>query len=388
MTPAARHAAAIDILNIWREGQPVEAALTGWARASRYAGSKDREAVRDIVYTAVRRARSASRLGNGSGGRAMLVGLARADGEAPQGWTGETYTPVPLNEAETALCEAEMPALSRGEALDCPDWLLPLFDAALGPDADATLDLMRNRAPVFARVNVAKTTPSEAIAELESGDIAAQPHALAETALEITRNPRRLRNAAIYTEGRVELQDVASQAVASEFARIVPAGAETLDYCAGGGGKALALAALGLKVTAHDVNPARMRDLPSRADRAGASIASLPAGATGTWPCIFADAPCSGSGSWRRAPEAKWAFTPERLSELTDIQDSILSDCAKFTAKGGFLGYASCSILREENEDRVNAFLNKNTDWTLLRQRRLGPLDGGDGFFLAVLQRE
>jgi len=388
MTPAARQAAAIDILDRWREGQSIEAVLTSWSRASRYAGSKDREAVRDLVFRAVRQWRSASVFGGGTSGRALMLGLARAEGGEPQGWTGETYTPVALSEDERARCADPIPEMTRGEHLDCPDWLLPKFGAALGAQTDATLTLMRDRAPVFARVNLAKTTVEVVIPELADEMITASAHPLAETALEITGNPRRLRNSEAYLEGFVELQDVASQAISLDFARHVPDGATVLDFCAGGGGKALALAALGLRVSAHDIAPARMRDLPSRAARAGVSISVLTDTAEGQWQAVLADAPCSGSGSWRRAPEAKWAFTPERLDELTSIQDSILSECAALTAPAGVMGYATCSLLREENEDRVNAFLSSHPDWSVVFQRRLGPLDGGDGFFLAILQRK
>jgi 16S rRNA (cytosine967-C5)-methyltransferase len=386
MTPAARQAAAIEILDRWAQGQPIEAGLTGWARASRFAGSKDREAVRDLVFQAVRRRRSAAALGGGETGRALVLGLARADGQAPD-WTGAGYGPAALDDAELALCAAPLPDLPRGMALDCPDWLLPAFDAALGAQTDATLSLMRDRAPVFVRVNTARARPVDVLADLARDGIAAQPHPLAPTALVITENPRRLRTTDAYLTGRFELQDAASQAIALDFARHVPPGSAVLDYCAGGGGKALALAAAGLSITAHDANPARMKDLPERAERAGARVTILPGAASGPWGAILADAPCSGSGSWRRAPEAKWTLTPERLADLTAIQDQILAECAQLSAPGAVIGYATCSLLRAENEDRITAFLASRPGWALEFQRRLGPLDGGDGFFLAVLRR-
>lgn len=385
MTPAARDAAAIEILNRWRDGQPVEAALTHWGRVSRFAGSGDREAVRDLVFQAVRRFRSASALGGGTTGRALLIGLARAEGRAPEGWTGERHAPAPLTEAEAALLAAP-PALSRGEALDCPDWLLPRFDAGLGAAAEPVLALMRDRAPVFLRVNRARATPASVAAELVAQGIETRPHPLAENALEVTANPRRLRNAPALAEGRVELQDAASQAVALDFAR--HARGPVLDYCAGGGGKALALAAEGFAVTAHDAEPRRMRDLPARAARAGARIDILQGAATGHWPAILADAPCSGSGSWRRAPEAKWAFTPARLAELNATQDAILARCAALSAPGGVLGYATCSLLAEENQARIEAFRATHPGWHLALERRFTPLDGADGFYLAVLLRD
>lgn len=385
MKPAAREAAAIEILESWREGRAVEAALTAWGRASRFAGSGDREAVRDLVFGAVRRFRSASALGGGGSGRALMLGLARAEGRAPEGWTGEGHAPVALSPAEAALMEAPLPPLTRGEALDCPEWLLPAFDAALGGAADPVLALMRDRAPVFLRVNRAKASREAVIAELAAAGIEARAHPLAETALEVTAGTRKLRNSAALTEGRVELQDAASQAVALDFAAV--ATGPVLDYCAGGGGKALALAAEGFAVTAHDAEPRRMSDLPTRARRAGAQIKVLAGEASGPWPAILADAPCSGSGSWRRAPEAKWAFTPGRLAELNAVQAQILTACAALTAPGGVLGYATCSLLREENEDRVAAFLAEQPGWRLISERRLSPLDGGDGFYLALLRR-
>jgi len=385
MTPAAREAAAIALLDRWLSGQPVEAALTQWARASRYAGSGDREAVRDLVFRAVRRRRSAAALGGGEDGRALMLGLARSAGAAPAGWTGEGHAPAPLTPDEAALLAAPMPDLPRGVALDCPDWLLPLFDSALAGEAEPVLSLLRDRAPVFLRVNRARATPGTVAAELAGEGITTRPHPLAPTALEVTANPRRLRNAAALTEGRAELQDAASQAVALEFARF--ATGAVLDYCAGGGGKALALAAEGLSVTAHDADPRRMADLPARAARAGAAIRVLDRAPGGTWGAVLADAPCSGSGSWRRAPEAKWAFTPARLAELTAVQDQILAQCAALTAPGGLLGYATCSLLREENEARLEGFRRAHPGWRLETERRLTPLEGGDGFYLAVLRR-
>ena len=386
MTPAARQAAAIDILNRWRSGQPAEAALTQWGRASRFAGSGDREAVRDLVFRAIRQAKSLAALGGGEDGRALLLGMARAEGTVP-GWDGQGHAPAPPTADELARLGAPLPALTRGQALDCPDWLLPLFDDSLGPRTGAVLESLRHRAPVFVRANRLRATPDAARAALADDGIESVAHPLARTALEVRSGARKLRNSRAFAEGLVELQDAASQAVALTFAAALPAGARVLDYCAGGGGKSLALAAEGLSVSAHDADPGRMTDLPTRARRAGVPVQVLPGAPRGLWPGVLADAPCSGSGSWRRAPEAKWAFTPARLAQLTAIQDSILDSCAALTAAGGLLGYATCSLLKAENIDRITAFLARSPGWTLLQHRSLTPLDGGDGFFLALLRK-
>jgi len=395
MTPAARDAAAITILDQWLDGTPLEAALTGWARASRYAGSKDRAAVRDIVFDAVRKRRSCATLGNAETGRGLLIGMARQQGDSLLGWDGQGYGPSPLSEDEQDLLKQDMPVLSRGERLDCPDWLLPLFDCALGESTDPTLESLQMRAPTFLRMNLGKSSPAQfskfrasVIADLAADGITATPHPLAKTALLVTGNTRRLKLLDAYLDGRIELQDAASQAISLDFGQSIQQDVSVLDYCAGGGGKALALAAMGLSVTAHDIDLNRMRDIPARAKRAGADITVLSRLPGQGWSAILADAPCSGSGSWRRAPEAKWAFTGERLQELMNTQDKILSETAGLVAQGGVLGYATCSILVEENEDRVKNFLSTHTGWTLTMDRRLGPLDGGDGFYLAILQRD
>lgn len=388
MTPDAREAAAIAILDRWLAGEPAEAALTRWARGARYAGSGDRAAVRDIVYSAIRKRRSAQALGGGvASGRALVLGLRRDAGTGAPGWDGARHAPATLTQDERALFQAPPPEMTRGERLDCPDWLLAHFDAALEGQADAVLALMRERAPVFLRVNAARASIDAVRAELAAEGVLAAPHPLAAQALEVSEGARRIRASAAWREGRIELQDAASQAVAAAFSAALPAGARLLDYCAGGGGKALALAALGRDVAAHDADPARMRDLPERARRAGASVRLLAdPGAGAPWPALLADVPCSGSGSWRRAPEAKWALTPARLDELVVLQDAILDRAAALVGPGGILGYATCSLFRAENEARIAGFMARRPGWALLSQTRWTPLQGGDGFFLALLR--
>lgn len=386
MTPAARDAAAIAVLDRWSAGEPAEAALIRWARGARYAGSSDREAVRDRVFAAIRQARSARALGGGTDGRAMLLGLARAARRAPEGWDGSAHAPPPLTPDEAARLAAPLPDLPRAVRLDCPDWLLPRLAAALGDRAEPVLEALRHRAPVFVRANAARGDRAAAAARLAAEGIAAQPHPLAPWALEITAGARRLRASAAFRDGWVEPQDAASQAVVAAFADGLAPGAAVLDYCAGGGGKALALAALGHRVTAHDADPGRMRDLPVRAARAGTPVAVATA-PRGLWPAVLADVPCSGSGSWRRSPEGKWALTPARLAELGAIQAAILARAAAFVAPGGRLGYATCSLLPEENGAVVASFLARNPGWRRIAARDWSPLDGGDGFHLTLLQR-
>ena len=161
-----------------------------------------------------------------------------------------------------------------------------------------------------------------------------------------------------------------------------------LDYCAGGGGKALAFAGAGCgDVTTYDAAPERMTDLPGRAARAGTQIRVV-SRVEGTYGVVFCDAPCSGSGAWRRQPEAKWTLDQDRLCDLNRQQDDILRTAKAHVAPDGVLAYATCSLLDAENKGRIEAFLAENPDWRCPLRRSWTPLDGGDGFYLAILRRD
>ncbi|MEI4469813.1 RsmB/NOP family class I SAM-dependent RNA methyltransferase [Frigidibacter sp. MR17.24] len=391
MTPAARLAAAIEILDRQQDGMPAEQALTGWARAHRFAGSGDRAAIRDHVFTALRCLRSQGWRGGAGAGRAtgrqlVLGGLVAAGTDPATLFTGEGHAPPALDPGEAAALAAAG-AMPEAVALDCPDWLLDPMRESLGADAAAVLGALRARAPVVLRANLARTDRDGAIAALAAAGIEGRAHPLAAAAIEVTAGATRLRTAAPYLDGLVELQDAASQAVVEMLP--LPAGGRILDYCAGGGGKTLAMAArVAARFTVHDADPGRMRDLPARAARAGVKVAlaRTPALAGQTFDLVLTDVPCSGSGSWRRAPEAKWTLTPARLAELTGIQAGILDRAAALVRPGGVLAYATCSMLSAENGAQVAAFLARCPGWRLEAERRLTPLDGGDGFYAAVLR--
>ena len=311
MTPGARVQAAIEALDRIAAGAPAEQVLTNWARGARYAGSKDRAAVRDHVFDVLRRWRSTAVQGGAETGRGRLIGLLRQEGIEPETrFTGQGHAPAPLSPAE-----ASGGARSQGAAaLDLPDWLAPRFAADLGDLAGPTAEALRHRAPVFLRVNTLKAARDAAASRLSEAGVETRPHPLSPTALEVTGGARAVARSAAFSEGLVELQDAASQAVVDVLP--LATGARVLDYCAGGGGKALAMAArLRGPVVAHDADPARMADIPARARRAAARI-DLDAAPSGGFDLVLADVPCSGSGAWRRAPEGKWRLTPQRLEAL------------------------------------------------------------------------
>jgi 16S rRNA (cytosine967-C5)-methyltransferase len=383
VTPAARIAAAIGVLDQWLAGEPAERALTNWGRANRFAGSGDRAAIRDHVFDAIRCRRSFAARGGAETGRGLTIGALREAGVDPTAvFTGEGHAPAPLSEAERADPGPPVEALVQ---LDCPEWLAPRLRASLGDGFAAVMALLRSRAPVFLRVNVARASVAEAAEALAAEGIATVPHPLSPTALEVTDNARRVKSSAAFREGIVELQDAASQAVV-DMLLPVPTGARVLDFCAGGGGKALALAAHGASVTAHDVDPRRMADLPERARRAGARIALAERLGRERFDLVLVDAPCSGSGAWRRQAEAKWRLDEAQLAGLAALQGEVLRAAARHVAPGGALAYATCSLLEEENGAVVEAFLAENPRFARVAERRLTPLEGGDGFFVARMK--
>ncbi len=383
MTPQARLSAAIEVLDRILAGAAAEPALTTWGRASRFAGSGDRAGVRDLVFDALRCKRSYAALGGAETGRGLVLGGLRDRGLDPAEWfTGQGHAPGVLTDADAGFTPA------GNVALDCPEWLAEPLQAALGDDFAGVMQALRRRAPVFLRVNLAKGSVAAAVAALAAEGISCQLDQLAKTALEVTENARKIQKSQAYLSGLVELQDAASQAVIEALP--LTDGQRVLDYCSGGGGKALAMAAqANVKLVAHDVDPRRMRDIPARAARAGVKITVVETADIGTgYDVILTDVPCSGSGSWRRDPQGKWALTEARLEALCQIQAKILDNVAGLLAAKGTLAYATCSMLRAENEGQIAAFLARHPGWSNPLQRRFSPLQGADGFFVALLTRE
>lgn len=393
MTPGARLSAAIDLLDAVLGGEPAERALTRWARASRFAGSKDRAAVRDLVFDALRRRRSLAWRGGAETGRAILLAQQQAEG-ADLGalCSGIGFDPAPLTEAEAAALAAlpERPPPDPVR-LDYPDFLDAPLRESLGGDFETVMTAMQARAPVDLRVNTLKTTPNAAIVALARDGVRAAPHPLAPAALRVVENPRALAASRAYSQGMVELQDVSSQVVA-HLAGAEP-GMTVLDYCAGGGGKTLALAAALQgrgRLLAWDANPRRMADLPERARRAGAAVSLLEPAALrrlgAVCDLVLVDAPCSGTGAWRRKPEGKWRLSPDALAAFPPLQDDILAAAARHLRPGGVLVYATCSLLVVENDARVDSFLARHPGWQEDLRRHLSPVDGGDGFFISRMR--
>jgi 16S rRNA (cytosine967-C5)-methyltransferase len=232
-------------------------------------------------------------------------------------------------------------------------------------------------------------SPAKArITALAAEGIGTRAHPGSPTALEVTEGARRIRASQAYLDGLVELQDLSAQRAVA--AVNWPDTGTILDYCAGGGGKALAIAdRSAARILAHDSSAARMSDIAVRATRAGVSITVLrPGMAAGHAPfdAVLCDVPCSGSGTWRRDPEAKWRLTPKRLEDLLAAQTEILDEAALYVTPGGLLVYMTCSLLAEENEAQIDAFLARAPGWQRVGSLVDTPLTASDGFFTSVLR--
>lgn len=387
MTPAARAAAAIDILDLWEAGdQRAERVLRDWGRANRYAGSGDRRAIGDLVFHCIRRRRSLLTTHGATGGRGLVLGLVMAEGADPDDvFSGEKYAPTRLTDAERTVAVGPFGDAAR---YDHPDWMEEPLKAALKDDYPDVLQVLQTRAPIGLRVNRLKCDVEEASGLLGDDGVETIPSALDPDAL-IAPPGARIASASAYLDGKVELQDPASQAAA----RLpqAAAGETVLDFCAGGGGKTLAFAAQmggAGRLIAHDVAPERLKQAETRAERAGASIevrnSDELSGLEGACDLVFVDAPCTGSGSWRRDPEGKWRLTTDQFADYQALQRSVFTDALRYVAPGGRLAYATCSIFAEEND--------RQTDWAIAEfshlqpgdTLRLAPADLHDGFYCKV----
>ena len=390
MTPSARVQAAIEILDeviasAREDGPPADVLVTRYFKTRRYAGSKDRRAVRELVFRAIRR--SGERPENG---RAGLLGLAEDDPLIAELFDGSPHGPSPGAEGE-----AGSPSLA------IPHWLQPLLsEHVTAGEWPALLD----RAPVDLRTNLQRTSREAMLQQFPE----ARPTPISPWGLRLPPDSR-VDDQPAFAEGLVEVQDEGSQLIAISCEP--RGGMRILDLCAGAGGKALALAAVtaDAEIIASDTNRARLSQLQPRAARAGASIATrlLDGGKeaeqladlVGQCDVVLVDAPCSGSGTWRRNPEGRWRLTPDRLDRLTKLQQRLLDLAAPLVKQGGALVYATCSIIRAEGADQASNFLGRHSSWI----RQDVPFDGGrddgpgriltpahdstDGFFVARFRR-
>jgi 16S rRNA (cytosine967-C5)-methyltransferase len=337
-------------------------------------GSKDRAAVSERVYDVLRHRAFASWRMQRDDPRGLVIGSLlreeRASEQIAQLFSVGGYGPSPLTPDEAgviACAPAESPPLHvQGEY---PQWLEPELTRAFGDDLRDEMCAMQTRAPVDLRVNTLRASRHDMLVGLRSLGLKAEPTAYAPNGIRIPTGEglSALQQTQFFQTGAFEFQDESSQ-IAAVLCDAKP-GQRVLDLAAGAGGKSLALAAAmqnNGSILAFDSDAVRLKQLGPRARRAGATIITAtdkrggPLWDNGKFDVVLVDAPCSGSGAWRRNPENKWRLTPERLKELTALQAWLIDDGARHTRPGGRLVYATCSLLPAENTDVIEGFLTRN----------------------------
>jgi 16S rRNA (cytosine967-C5)-methyltransferase len=428
MKLAGRIAAAIEVLDdIETRHRPAADALRDWGLSHRFAGSADRAAIGNLVYDALRKRLSiAWRMGGGTPWH-LAVGAAIFSwgiepGAVNAAFAEDRHAPPPLSEELLAVVSTrDLSTAPAHVRADVPEWLAPQFQAAFGDAWISEGKGLAERPPLDLRVNTLKTEREKAARQL--APLGAEPTPLSPVGLRIpplegARRHPHVQAEEAYQRGRVEVQDEGSQLCALLVG--ASPGEQVLDFCAGAGGKTLALAASMQnrgQIYAYDPDKSRLAPIYDRLKRAGARNVQVrspaPAGLddlVSSTDRVLVDAPCTGTGIWRRRPDAKWRVTPEALARRVAEQARILDAAAVFVRPGGTLVYATCSVLPAEDEERIGAFVAKHPEFQPLPMRdawasalpeigppagaidgdflRLTPARSGtDGFFCAVLRR-
>ena len=384
MTPSARLSAAIEVFaEIETRRRPAADTLKDWGLAHRFAGSSDRAAIAGLVYDALRRKSSVDWLMGAASPRAVLIGMLRRerglDVAAIEALcSGARYAPVPLTEAERrALGEDLLSGAPAHVAGDYPEWIDPYLARVFGEERAAEGVALASRAPLDLRVNTLAATRDEVLPML--AHLGAEPTRWSPIGLRI-RLAADAKSPAIHAEppfrkGQIEIQDEGSQ-LAALFAG-AKAGEQVVDLCAGAGGKTLALAAAMEnrgQIYATDTDKRRLVAIHERIARADARNIQVrtPKGGedvladlAGRADLVLIDAPCTGTGTWRRNPDAKWRIRPGALNERIKAQEAALERASTLVKPGGRIAYITCSVLAEENGDRVRAFIGRHSDFSV-----------------------
>lgn len=424
MTPAGQLAAAIDLLGLIEgDSRPADAVANHFFRPRRFIGGGDRRAISALVWGVLRarrhlgwwldycRAPQTPRL--------LLALQALFSGQTPYkiaaAFVAGRYGPPPLAPDELAVLETlstrtlEHPEMPEAVKFEVPDWILPRLRTQFGPTLAAEMQAMNLPAPLDLRVNLLKTDRDGALQALASEGLAAQKTTYSPWGLRL-KNRQSVTSGKAFQDGLVEIQDEGSQLIA--LALDAKPGMRVVDFCAGAGGKTLAIA-MGMENKGHiiacDVSEPRLEGAIKRLRRAGVHNAErhlLETGdkwvkrQAGKFDRVLVDAPCTGTGTWRRNPDARTHLTEQDLAELLVKQADILNRAEKLVKPGGRLVYATCSVLKEENEAQVEGFLARHPHFTLVPLEvpealqgqtflRLSPaMHGTDGFFASVMVKQ
>jgi 16S rRNA (cytosine967-C5)-methyltransferase len=425
MKLAGRVQAAIDVLHeVLTRHRPASEALKDWGKAHRFAGSSDRHAIGTLVYDGLRQRSFAAAQGGADDARHIILGVLRSDWgmsvEDIAALADGQHGPVALTDDDVLALSAKPQNLPWHVMANVPEWLAPVFEAQFGKGAAQEGLAFSHRAPIDVRVNTLKSDPLKMRAVLSTYN--PMPGPWVTTSLRIAAPGQDQKHVNVEADpahgmGFFEVQDTASQ-IAAALTGVKP-GEIVADICAGAGGKTLALAALMQnqgQLLAHDVDKHRLRPIFERVMRAGATCVEVVSADNAavmrdeSFDCVVVDAPCSGTGTWRRKPETKWKLTRKTLDVRLTEQRLVLERGAKLVKRGGRLCYFTCSLLPEENIEQVKTFLKGHpgfqlvpygeqwaqtiggnmprsgdgrTDTLLLTPHQ----HGVDGFFVAVMRR-
>ncbi|MDD2325453.1 MAG: RsmB/NOP family class I SAM-dependent RNA methyltransferase [Alphaproteobacteria bacterium] len=430
MTPAARLAATLEIATLVDETpRPADAVVSGAFRARRYIGSKDRAFVSKFLYTLLRHQGRLDwwldKYAQNRTARNRLIAYLRLverknPSEIEAAFSGGQYAPPALSDEERRFVGKLKghtfihPEMSQAILVECPDWAAEGMKSRFGKKFNAELEAMLNSAPLDMRINPLKITREAALAELRKCglDVGITPYS--PWGLRVHDRPA-LGQLALLKDGSIEVQDEGSQLVG--LLMEAKAGERVVDFCAGAGGKTLTISAQMEnkgRIVACDVLDKRLKRSGERFRRAGLHNIETHALSSerdpwvkrhkGAFDRVLVDAPCSGTGTWRRNPDARWKVLGPGLEALVPLQGSILESASRLVKEGGRLVYATCSLLPEENEQQIERFLDNHPDFKVVPVGQCASLLPGlpdtgdflsltparhktDGFFAAVMQR-
>jgi 16S rRNA (cytosine967-C5)-methyltransferase len=427
MRDSSRLQAIIDLLQeIESAAQPCDAVISAYFRARRYIGSKDRQAVAGAVYDVLRHWYRLNwwndYLGSHDMRTLIMLYLTLIQEEKPDAiqklYNGDDHAPAELSENERKFLRGLTgrtlihPQMSDAVKLECPEWAYAKLESIFGDRITEELQAMQEPAQLDIRVNALKMSRDDVKAALSAEKITARPTPFSPWGLRVAGRPP-LSQLALFKDGAVEIQDEGSQLIA--LLCDAQPGMSVVDFCAGAGGKTLALAATMQnkgRLVACDVLGGRLQRAKLRFRRAGAHNISIQElnnendqwvkRSAGRYDRVLVDAPCSGTGTWRRNPDARWKELGPKLDELVALQARILQSASRLVKPGGELIYATCSLLPDENNMQVESFLNANPDFTLLPAHLRLPEETKakdylslspaahktDGFFGAVMQKK
>lgn len=438
MTPGARAQAAIELIDqilvAWQSEKriPADKLLEGYFKAHRYIGSKDRGAISELVYWTLRnkaivewwlaKSEFPYLAGRSYIFAAMLL-RGEVDAHTLSSITKDSkYSPLPLSDAEKKLGEKlagrslTHPQMPLHVKLNYPEWLHERIEECFGDYIEEELEALSEQAPTDLRVNTLKATREQLLAALRREGFAAEPTPTSPVGVRLTKRAP-IFTAECFKKGWFEVQDEGSQMVA--LLTDARPGDKVIDFCAGAGGKTLAVAAQMEnkgRLLAWDVSKKRLDQISQRLRRAGVDNVQTHVLETESDAFVkrhklsadrvLVDAPCSGTGTWRRNPDLKWRFTQQDLDEILAVQERILDSAARLVKPGGRLIYATCSFLKSENDQQITKFLTKRSDFRVVCAQKVwdkalpesepGKVsylwvtphqDGVDGFFAAVLER-